>query len=122
MKSMAFATLAVAMAAPAMAQMSSAPSADPAPAAAPAPSAAPSDPAAILKAEFPTYDKDANGSLSKAEFSSWLIALKGAGPATEKMAPADEVKWLDKSFKDADADKNAGVNLAELTSYLTKPS
>jgi hypothetical protein len=129
MKSPAFAGLVLALAAPAFAQSSSAPSEPaaspgmsqdaPAPAAA-APAA--SDPASIIKAEFPVYDKDANGSLNKMEMATWLKALKTASPDTKPMAAADETKWIDTSFKDADADKSASVSVAELTSYLTKGS
>jgi hypothetical protein len=133
MKSLFFGALAVALSAPAVAQdaMSNpsqppAPDAQAAPAQTPAPAdpaaATPSDPASILKNEFPAYDKDGNGELSKTEFSAWLTALKAAAPQKTAMTPDQESKWLDKSFSDADSDKTKSVNLAELTTYLTKKS
>jgi Ca2+-binding EF-hand superfamily protein len=133
MKSLFFGALVVALAAPAVAQDAmSTPSQTPAtesqtasepmPAPAAPAAATPSDPASILKNEFPVYDKDGNGELSKIEFSSWLTALKAAAPQKTAMTPDQESKWLDKSFVDADADKTKSVNLAELTTYLTKKS
>lgn len=124
MKTPAFAGLVLVFAVPALAQnsMSPADTASPAPAASEAPASAPSDPASIIRTEFPVYDKDANGSLNKAELATWLKALKSASPDAKPMAPADETKWIDTSFTDADADKSASVSVAELTTYLTKGS
>ncbi len=36
----------------------------------------PMDPKALIASEFPTYDKDGNGMLDKAEFATWMEALK----------------------------------------------
>ena len=123
----------MALASPAFAQMSgSAPSTPPAEtsmpqssapapdsaapaAAAPAPAA---DPKAIIESEFPTYDKDGNGSLARAEFDTWLMALKEKSGDTT-MKPADKTSWLTTAFTTADKDKNKGVSLGELTEYLT---
>lgn len=90
-----------------------------APAAPAAPAAAPaSDPKTIIAAEFPTYDKDGDGSLVRAEFDTWLMALKDkSGDAA--MKPADKTSWLKGAFTTADKDKSKGVSLAELTDYLT---
>lgn len=91
-----------------------APAMDPA---VPAPAPA-SDPKAIIASEFPTYDKDGNGSLVRAEFDTWLLALKDkSGEAA--MKPADKMSWLKGAFTTADKDKSKGVSLVELTDYLT---
>ena len=93
---------------------SSAPSTDSA-----APAAAPvTDPKAIIASEFPTYDKDGNGSLAKTEFDTWLTALKEKSGDTS-MKPVDKSAWLKSAFTTADKDKSKGVSLAELTDYLT---
>ena len=132
MKTLLIAASIAALASPALAQMVGptpatppASSAMPAPAPAPtqdsaAPSAAEpaSDPQAIIASEFPTYDKDANGALSRVEFDTWLTALKEKSGDTT-MKPADKTSWLKTAFTTADKDKSKGVSLAELTDYLT---
>lgn len=115
MKTVIFSAVALAMASPALAQSGAA-----VPASDPAAASQPSDPATILKTEFPSYDKDANGNLSKDEFSTWLIALKKAAPQQTPLTDAQRNEWLGKAFVDADADKNTSVSLAELTTYLTR--
>lgn len=85
--------------------------------AAPAPAAV-SDPKAIIASEFPTYDKDGDGSLVRAEFDTWLMALKDKSGDAE-MKPADKMSWLKGAFTTADKDKSKSVTLAELTDYLT---
>lgn len=92
-------------------------SADPAPVPDNAPAAAPTDPKAVIAAEFPTYDKDGNGTLNMAEFSAWMLALKeksGAAP----MKAAEKAAWLKGAFATADTDKDKSVSQAELTAYL----
>jgi hypothetical protein len=83
-----------------------------------APAAAPSDPKTIIATEFPTYDKDGNGALARAEFDSWMTALKEKSGDTA-MKPADRSAWLKTAFTTADKDKSKGVSLSELTDYLT---
>ena len=77
------------------------------------------DPKALIASEFPTYDKDANGSLDKAEFGSWMGAMKAKTDA-KPMAAAEMTKWSDGAFATADKDKNKTVTLAELQTYLTQ--
>ena len=75
----------------------------------------------LIASEFPAYDKDASGALSKVEFDTWLVALKEkSGDAT--MKTADQTSWLKKAFATADKDKTKDVSLAELTDYLTAAS
>jgi hypothetical protein len=80
--------------------------------------ATPSDPKALIASEFPTYDKDANGSLNKAEFATWIGALKSKSDATPTPA-AEMTKYTDGAFATADKDKSKTISLAELQSYLT---
>ncbi|MES2289594.1 MAG: hypothetical protein V4530_07630 [Pseudomonadota bacterium] len=110
-----------------------APATPPAAASAPAPSApatttsqttttttaaTPSDPKALIASEFPTYDKDGNGTLDKTEFAAWMTALKAKTDA--KPTPAAEMaKWTDGAFATADKDKSKSLTLAELQTYLT---
>ncbi|MFM7027467.1 MAG: hypothetical protein ACKOXK_02175 [Chakrabartia sp.] len=79
-----------------------------------------SDPVTILKTEFPVYDKDASGSLSKTEFSTWLLALKKAAPQQTPLTDAQQTEWLGTAFTEADSDKSSSISLAELTTYLTR--
>jgi Ca2+-binding EF-hand superfamily protein len=91
---------------------------DPGASSATAPAAAPSDPKAIIASEYPTYDKDSSGGLSKGEFDTWMTALKdksGGTPMSEK----DKTSWLKTAFTTADKDKDKAVSLTELTDYLT---
>ncbi len=85
---------------------------------APAPAAAPpaQTPDQILAAEFPTYDKDGNKTLSRAEFDTWMTALQAKGG--QKLTAAQLKTWLNTSFTKADADKSSSVSLAELTTFL----
>jgi hypothetical protein len=73
--------------------------------------------------DFGTYDKDANGALSQAEFGAWMVTLRKASePAFQPGTPA-ATAWLNQAFAATDADKNKTVTQAELTSFLTpKPS
>ena len=130
MKTLLIAASIAALASPALAQMAGpTPATPPVSSAMPSPapaqdSAAPSaaepasDPKAIIASEFPTYDKDANGALSRVEFDTWLTALKEKSGDTT-MKPADKTSWLKTAFTTADKDKSKGVSLAELTDYLT---
>ena len=76
--------------------------------------------AQVVETEFPTYDKNGDGSLTRAEFGEWMVALKTASdPATKASDPAT-VKWIDGAFASADTDKSKAVSKAELTAYLAK--
>lgn len=81
--------------------------------------ATPSDPKVLIASEFPTYDKNADGNLDKAEFASWMGALKATSGA-KPMPAAEMAKWADGAFATADADKSKSVTLAELQNYLTQ--
>ncbi|MCJ8159414.1 EF-hand domain-containing protein [Sphingomonas sp. LaA6.9] len=126
---------AIALSAPALAQDAQAPAEAPsestatqAPAeaaAAPAQDAAAAQPQAaaasqveqVVNADFPAYDKDANGELSKEEFATWMLKMRQAGGDTA--TPEKELTaWAGAAFAQADADKNLTVSKGELTRFL----
>jgi hypothetical protein len=67
-----------------------------------------------VAADFPKYDKDASGELSKAEFIAWITEAKAK---TDGKTP--DKKVLSDAFLKADADKNKTISAAELTSFLS---
>lgn len=76
--------------------------------------------AQVVDQQFATYDKDGDGSLSKAEFSAWMGALKAQSAAAPKETPAQATAWNDAAFKQADGDKSASVTKTELTGFLVR--
>lgn len=78
----------------------------------------PADPKAVIASEFPTYDKDGNGSLSSIEFGTWMSALKDKSGGAA-MSATEKSDWLKGVFASADTDKNKTVTQVELTTYLT---
>ena len=79
--------------------------------------------AQIVNAEFGTYDRNGDGSLDQAEFSTWIGALRVRAEPSFAADSTEGKAWLTAAFTAADADKNAGVNATELTSFLTpKPA
>lgn len=74
--------------------------------------------AQVVDQGFPTYDKDADGSLKAEEFNSWMVALRSASePAFNGQSAADK-DWLTRALAAADADKSGGVNKEELKTFL----
>ncbi|ATY32347.1 EF-hand domain-containing protein [Sphingomonas psychrotolerans] len=69
--------------------------------------------------DFGTYDKDANGSLSQAEFGVWVSGLRKASEPAFAPGSADANVWVGQAFAQADADKNKSVSQAEVTNFLT---
>ncbi len=125
-------TTAPAQTSPAPAQAAPATTADPAQAAQPATDPAAATPeqgqvqatgsqiAQVVDTQFPTYDKNGDGQLSKAEFSQWMVALKSqTDPSTKAEAPATK-KWVGTAFAQADTDKNKSVSKSELTGFLSQ--
>ncbi|WP_380781861.1 EF-hand domain-containing protein [Sphingomonas sp. R86520] len=76
--------------------------------------------AQVIDAEFPNYDKNADGKLNPAEFGAWMVALKSKTDPTTKATAPDTRKWVDAAFAQADADKNKSLSKAELTSFLSQ--
>src|SRR5690606_36478816 len=62
--------------------------------------AQPTDVASIAAAEFPSYDGDGDGQLTKEEFSTWLIALRTKSTPAGQPAPSqDELQsWAGTAF------------------------
>lgn len=82
------------------------------------PVAGPDQIAQVVEAEFPTYDKDGNGTLNTAEFGTWMVALRSA---TDKSVTAESKSmksWTKSAFAQADADKSKSVTKTELTGFL----
>lgn len=76
--------------------------------------------AQVVDTQFPTYDKDGDGQLSKAEFTQWMVALKSqTDPSTKAEAPATK-KWVGTAFAQADTDKSKKVSKTELTGFLSQ--
>lgn len=76
--------------------------------------------AQVVDTEFPTYDKDANGSLNSAEFGSWMVALRTASDASIKAESKEMKTWAKTAFAQADIDKSKSISKAELTGFLAK--
>lgn len=97
---------------------------DPATAAAapaPTPAAAAAGPqvADVVGKEFPTYDKNGDGSLSKSEFSTWMLALKKTSDPNVKDDAANKA-WTRDAFAQADTDKSQSISKDELTNFLAQ--
>lgn len=74
--------------------------------------------ATIVDQGFPSYDKDADGSLKTEEFGAWMVALRSASePAFTGQSVADK-EWIGKAAQVADADKSGSVSKAELKGFL----
>ena len=73
---------------------------------------------AIIDHEFPTYDVDHDGSLSRAEFGTWMVVLrKKNDPASTADSP-ETTTWLTAAFAQADTDKSMLISTPELISFL----
>jgi len=69
--------------------------------------------------DFGSYDKDADGKLSKTEFADWMGSLRKAAEPGFQPGSAEATTWSSQAFTNADTDKNAAVNKQELTVFLT---
>lgn len=98
----------------------------PAPAQPAATAAAPTNPApspdaqvvAIIDHEFPTYDVDHDGSLSRAEFGTWMVVLRKKNDPTSTADSPETTTWLTAAFAQADTDKSMLISKPELISFL----
>ena len=98
-----------------------APVAEPVPAA-PAAAADPGPGAQIadvVNKEFPSYDKNSDGKLSKPEFGAWMFALRKASDPALKDDAANKT-YVTGAFATADTDKSKSVSKDELTNYLVQ--
>ncbi|MEO5938548.1 MAG: EF-hand domain-containing protein [Sphingomonas sp.] len=112
--------------APATPPTAAAPAAPTAPAAEPAPAApAAADPgpgaqiADVVNKEFPSYDKNSDAKLTKAEFGAWMFALRKASDPALKDDAANKT-YVAGAFTTADTDKSKSVSKDELTNYLVQ--
>ncbi len=76
--------------------------------------------AQIVNSEFPSYDKDSTSSLSKAEFGSWMVALRSASDPSANASSPEMQTWVAQAFTSADANKDGNVSKDELTSFLSQ--
>lgn len=76
--------------------------------------------AQVVDSEFPTYDKNGDGKLSAAEFGGWMVALKTKTDPTTKPNAPETKKWISAAFAQADSDKNKSLTKTEVTSFLTQ--
>ncbi|PAX09402.1 calcium-binding protein [Sphingomonas lenta] len=84
-----------------------------------APVATSADVASIVAREFPSYDRDRDGSLNQNEFGEWMVKLKTiADPNVRADAPSTKT-WLNAAFAQADSDKSRSLTLGELTGFLS---
>ena len=99
--------------------------ANPAPAGSAAAAATPANPgtqvADVVNGEFGTYDKNKNGSLSKAEFGAWMTALRIKADPSVKDDAANK-SWVAQAFSQADTDKSGTISKDELTNFLSQGS
>ncbi|PJG49101.1 hypothetical protein CAF53_13360 [Sphingobium sp. LB126] len=114
-------TMAVFVAAPALAQAGAAPQGNEGQGNAAQPAKSGDAVASIVETEFPAYDQNHDGQLDKAEFSRWMVALKDQEMKATgtSLAPAEVTAWADGAFITADADKSATVSKPELIAYLS---
>jgi hypothetical protein len=75
--------------------------------------------AQAVNRDFGNYDKDSNGTLSQAEFGSWISTLRKAAEPTFQPGSPDANTWIGQAFAATDVDKNKTVDKAELTTFLT---
>lgn len=75
--------------------------------------------AQAVNRDFGTYDKDANGTLSQAEFGTWISTLRRAAEPTFQPGSPTAATWVGLAFAATDLDKNKTVDKTELTTFLT---
>lgn len=76
--------------------------------------------AQIVETEFPNYDGDKDGQITKDEFGKWMVALRSASEPGTNAESAEVKTWIGNAFATADTDKSAKVSKTELTSFLSK--
>lgn len=77
---------------------------------------------ALVETEFPSYDADKTGELSRSEFSTWVLALQAKASEVDvnakKMDDAAKAKWAKDAFASADTDKSKKISKAEVVKFL----
>lgn len=82
------------------------------------PAAAGTEVASIVAREFPSYDRDRDGSLNQSEFAEWMIRLKTIADPASTANEAATKTWVNAAFAQADADRSRLLTLGELTGFL----
>ncbi|WP_084583347.1 EF-hand domain-containing protein [Sphingomonas azotifigens] len=78
------------------------------------------DPAKLpVAAQFARFDANGDGMLDKAEYGSWLVALRTAKEAAFKADTPEAMDWIDSSFTATDADRDQKVSRDEWMAFLT---
>jgi hypothetical protein len=72
--------------------------------------------------QFASYDKDANGTLSKTEFADWMVALKSQSDPATKAESATTKQWVGAAFAQADRNKSQTLTKTELVGFLASAS
>lgn len=75
--------------------------------------------AQVVESEFPSYDKDGNGSLDAREFGAWMVALRTQSDSSAKPDSPEMKKWTATAFAQADSDKSKSVSKPELATFLS---
>lgn len=83
----------------------------------PAPANSANTVAAVVDNDFPAFDTDKDGELSKEEFAAWMTKLRAAQP-NASATTTDTAAWTDAAFAQADTDKSKSISKGELTAFL----
>lgn len=88
-----------------------------APAAEPAPAPASVDSRIAIgqkvKTDWPKYDTNAKGHLTRSELAKWLTDLRAAASQ-----PTPDAEWQKSAFVQTDTNKDAKISVEELTAFL----
>ena len=76
--------------------------------------------AQAVEQEFPTYDKNGDGSLDQSEFAAWMTELRTVSDPSVAAGSPDMAAWATQAFATADTDKNAVLSKAELIAFLSQ--
>ncbi|MGN7999163.1 hypothetical protein [Sphingomonas sp. 22176] len=78
------------------------------------------DPAKLpIETQFARYDANGDGALDKAEYGSWLVALRTAKDADFKPETPEAKAWIDRSFIGADTNRDDKISREEWVRFLT---
>lgn len=84
------------------------------------PATGPQQIATVVDSDFPTYDKDGNGTLDAVEFNTWMTALRQASDPKAASDATAMKRWSTVAFAQADIDKSKSVSKSELVGFLSK--
>ena len=67
-----------------------------------------------VRADWPKYDTNAKGHLTRAELGKWLADLRVAAGQ-----PAPDAEWQKSAFVQTDINRDTKISVEELTAFLT---